>query len=73
MRHTPADGATRQHAPAFVKDFRQIDGALLHDGRAPTIDAAIRLHDGEAATVRDRYTRLNSAQQRQLLDFLKSI
>jgi len=29
---------------------------LLHDGRAPTIDAAIRLHDGEAARVRDRYT-----------------
>jgi CxxC motif-containing protein (DUF1111 family) len=46
---------------------------LLHDGRAPTIDAAIRLHDGEAARVRDRYTRLNSAQQQQLLDFLKSI
>jgi CxxC motif-containing protein (DUF1111 family) len=45
----------------------------LHDGRAPTIDAAIRLHDGEAARVRDRYTRLNSAQQQQLLDFLKSI
>lgn len=46
---------------------------LLHDGRAATIDAAIRPHDGEAARVRDRYTRLNSAQQQQLLDFLKSI
>src|ERR1019366_6589705 len=46
---------------------------LLHDGRAATIDAAIRLHDGEAARVRDRYTRLSPAQQQQLLDFLKSI
>jgi CxxC motif-containing protein (DUF1111 family) len=46
---------------------------LLHDGRAATVDAAIRLHDGEAAGVRDRYVRLNPAQQQRLLDFLKSI
>lgn len=50
-----------------------LTGPLLHDGRAATIDAAIRLHDGEAARVRDRYTRLSPAQQQQLLDFLKSI
>jgi CxxC motif-containing protein (DUF1111 family) len=43
----------------------------LHDGRASTVDEAIR-HDGEAARVRDRYAPLKSAQQ-QLLDFLKSI
>jgi CxxC motif-containing protein (DUF1111 family) len=47
--------------------------AFLHDGRAATVDAAIRLHDGEAARARDRFTRLGPTQQRQLLEFLASI
>lgn len=46
---------------------------FLHDGRAATIDAAIRLHDGEAARARDRYNALDSGPQQQLLDFLNSI
>jgi CxxC motif-containing protein (DUF1111 family) len=45
----------------------------LHDGRAPSIDAAIRAHDGEAAGSRDRYLKLAPAQQQLLLDFLKSL
>ena len=45
----------------------------LHDGRAPTIDAAIRAHDGEGANPRDRYLRLREMQRRQLLEFLNSI
>ena len=45
----------------------------LHDGRAATVDAAIRAHDGEARYARDRYYRLNPVQRRQLLDFLNSI
>lgn len=45
----------------------------LHDGRAPTIEAAIMAHDGEAKTSRDRYSRLSKTQRQQLLDFLKSI
>src|SRR5204863_382063 len=28
---------------------------FLHDGRAATVDSAIRQHDGEAARARDRY------------------
>jgi CxxC motif-containing protein (DUF1111 family) len=48
-------------------------GPFLHDGRATTVDAAIRMHDGEADHARDRYARLNGGQQRQLLDFLNSI
>ena len=51
----------------------RVRAPLLHDGRAATVDAAIRLHDGEAAPARQRYTRLNAVQQRQLLDFLNSI
>ena len=45
----------------------------LHDGRAPSVEAAIRAHDGEAANPRDRYLRLRVQQRRQLLEFLNSI
>jgi CxxC motif-containing protein (DUF1111 family) len=47
--------------------------AFLHDGRAATPDAAIRMHDGEAARSRDRYKRLSTNEQQQLLEFLNSI
>ena len=43
---------------------------FLHDGRAATVDSAIRQHDGEAARARDRYVRLSPASQAQLLQFL---
>ena len=45
----------------------------LHDGRARSIDEAIRGHDGEARDSRDRYNQLNATSRRQLLDFLDSI
>jgi len=45
----------------------------LHDGRAATVDAAIILHDGEAAITRSRYTALSETQKQQLLQFLGSI
>ena len=47
--------------------------SFLHDGRAHTVDQAIRAHDGEAAPARDRYRRLTPQQQQQLLDFLRSL
>ena len=46
---------------------------VLHDGRAGTVDAAIRMHDGEADHVRDRYNKLDPRDQRQLLEFPNSI
>ena len=45
----------------------------LHDARAATVDAAIVLHDGEAAITRNRYDALLAAQKQQLLQFLGSI
>jgi len=45
----------------------------LHDGRAPTIADAIDGHDGEAAISRDRFDKLSTAQQKQLIDFLNSL
>jgi CxxC motif-containing protein (DUF1111 family) len=50
----------------------RVRGAFLHDGRAATVDAAIRLHDGEAAAARNRYNALGMGQQ-ALLEFLNSI
>lgn len=45
----------------------------LHDGRAHTLDDAIRMHDGEARHARVRYTHLPEEQREQLLAFLNSI
>lgn len=45
----------------------------LHDGRAPTLPIAIDDHDGEAAVARDRFNKLGSGQQKQLVDFLNSL
>jgi cytochrome c peroxidase len=46
---------------------------FFHDGRASTVDTAIRLHDGEAATARNRYLQLTPQQQQAVLAFLNSI
>jgi CxxC motif-containing protein (DUF1111 family) len=48
-------------------------GSFLHDGRATTVDAAIRAHEGEGAAARNRYNALPPAQRQQLLDYLASI
>ena len=45
----------------------------LHDGRAATLDAAIRAHDGEAARSRERYAALPTASRDALLAFLRSL
>lgn len=48
-------------------------GPYLHDGRADTLDEAIRLHGGEAARSRDAYVGLDAARHGQLLAFLESL
>jgi len=45
----------------------------LHDGRANTLDDAIRRHDGEAAKTATRYTRLGSSDRRAMLTFLNTL
>ena len=44
----------------------------FHDGRSPTLDAAIRRHEGEAVDVRDAYVALTDAQRAALIRFLES-
>ena len=45
----------------------------LHDGRAETVDEAIRWHDGQSRGARNRYLDLTEARQRALLTFLNSL
>jgi len=46
---------------------------LMHDGRAHTIQAAIEMHGGEAASSRDQYLQLDQKEVDQLIKFLKSL
>ncbi|CCH57534.1 hypothetical protein BN8_p06715 (plasmid) [Fibrisoma limi BUZ 3] len=46
---------------------------LLHDGRARSVDEAIRLHGGEAARSRNLYSKLNDKDRGDLLEFLDSL
>ena len=47
--------------------------AYLHDGRARSIDEAIRWHGGESQASNDEYQALPDTQQQLLLEFLKSL
>lgn len=48
-------------------------GGLMHDNKSKTIDAAIKRHGGEAATVVSNYKGLNSTDDANLLAFLGSL
>jgi CxxC motif-containing protein (DUF1111 family) len=45
----------------------------LHDGRASTLDGAIREHGGEAAKSRANYLALSAAERQALTDFVGSL
>ena len=45
----------------------------LHDGRARTLEEAIRWHDGEARASREAFEALNADDQQALLRFLGSL
>lgn len=45
----------------------------LHDGRAPDLQTAIALHDGEALSVAQAYLALPAASQAQLITFLGTL
>ena len=46
---------------------------FLHDGRAATIEEAVRLHGGEAASARDRFAALPDSERRAILEFLGAL
>jgi CxxC motif-containing protein (DUF1111 family) len=51
----------------------QFEKTFLHDGRASTVDAAIRAHAGQGAAAAYNYGTLNATQKAQVLAFLNSI
>ncbi|WP_456424643.1 di-heme oxidoredictase family protein [Rhodocaloribacter sp.] len=46
---------------------------FLHDGRAESLEEAIRFHGGEAAPSRDAFFRLSPEEQGQVIQFLNSL
>jgi len=45
---------------------------FLHDGRADSLDEAIRLHGGEAAAIRDAYAALPPGERDAIIAFLET-
>lgn len=48
-------------------------GPYLHDGRATTLDDAVRMHGGEAGRSLQKYLSLTAADRRHLLAFLNRL
>jgi CxxC motif-containing protein (DUF1111 family) len=65
-----ATGAQMRTAPLWGL---RVSAPYLHDGRAPTIGAAILAHDGEAKNARARYGALSAGQQADLIAYLNFI
>jgi CxxC motif-containing protein (DUF1111 family) len=59
-------------APLIDLGSRNGRRRYLHDGRAATIDEAIRWHGGEALKAKDRYMNLSEADRAKLIDYLGS-
>jgi CxxC motif-containing protein (DUF1111 family) len=64
-----ASGRDWRTTPLWGLRFRQ---RFLHDGRARTIEAAVRAHGGEADTAARRFAELPPEARAVLLDFLSS-
>jgi CxxC motif-containing protein (DUF1111 family) len=63
-------------APLWGLGIRSRDDTqtrLLHDGRAKSVEEAIRWHGGEAERSRQNYQQLDSHSQTALLHFLKAL
>ncbi|MEO0324595.1 MAG: di-heme oxidoredictase family protein [Myxococcota bacterium] len=73
-----ADGVPMRDATGFEFRTQPLWGVAaaapyLHDGRADTLDEAIRFHGGEARAARDGYAELASDARDALLAFLESL
>jgi CxxC motif-containing protein (DUF1111 family) len=71
-----ADGLEWRTAPLWglriAREFLNGQLFLLHDGRAHSVDAAVRLHGGEATAARDAYLAMPQADQAALVEFVES-
>ena len=69
---TAASGAPRPLGHAYRARVSRRTLLLMHDGRARSVDEAIRLHGGEATAARDAYLALPAADKTALIDFVES-
>lgn len=56
------------HVPRSGRAF-----ALLHDGRARSVEEAVLWHDGEAAAARRRFEKLEASQRRRLASWVEGL
>ena len=70
IRQGQAQGDQWRTAPLWGAFFRPF---FMHDGRANSVDQAIRMHGGEAQAARDRYINLSPANQQRLLNFINTL
>jgi len=70
MTDGTADSLAWRTAPLIGLRFARI---YLHDGRAPSVDAAIQAHDGEAAASANAYRALSDADRQTLLDYVGAL
>ena len=71
-----ADGREWRTAPLWgmrvVREFLSGRLLLLHDGRATSVDEAIRLHGGEAVAARDAYLAMPATDRAAVVEFVES-
>lgn len=71
-----ASGSEWRTAPLWglrvARDFLNGDLFLMHDGRAQSVEEAVRLHGGEAETVRAAFLALPPEDRRAVIDFVES-
>jgi CxxC motif-containing protein (DUF1111 family) len=71
-----ADGHEWRTAPLWglriAREFLGGNLLLLHDGRAHSVDEAVRSHGGEAAAARDAYLAMPAEDKAALVDFVES-
>jgi len=71
-----ATGSEWRTAPLWGVGLQeQVNGskAMLHDGRARSIEEAILWHGGEAAIVKSNFIQLNKLQRDELIEFVRSL
>jgi CxxC motif-containing protein (DUF1111 family) len=57
-------------APLWNVSAELARGGLLHDGRARSVEEAVRWHGGEASLSRERFAQLSSADRKAIVAFL---
>lgn len=71
-----ADGREWRTAPLWglrvMRAFLNGEAFLLHDGRARSVDEAIRLHGGEAQAARDAFVALPAGDRAALVEFVET-